>query len=192
MIIKINKNMEYNNGSDGHIVFYFAILIIFAFYILTINITMGKTTSIGFINESVSSADLRKGNLLFLINGKRSTFETQIQITCAQIQRIDESSDNEEFFKPILLSREWFFYLGFDQKLFKDHNSTPTFKTIYQLGQKIIVDNGGGDYIFCKIHDSLFLHPYSRNIKYVHQLQNLYFELKGESLKVPTKTLNEI
>lgn len=89
----------------------------------------------------------------------------------------------DEYCKYIPLTEKWLLNFGFEKKEFKDHrNYTPQLKSIYQLGKKTIAYNDEGDYIFCKISDSIFLSAYSRNIKFVHELQNLYFALVGTEL----------
>jgi len=72
--------------------------------------------------------------------------------------------------KPILLVEEWIFAFGFEK------NENGFFNLIKDSEVQILIRD---DYWTCDgIVFSLF------NLKYVHQLQNLYFALTGEELKI--------
>jgi len=89
----------------------------------------------------------------------------------------------KDFSRPILLTSDWFINFGFKKEIFIDRrNYTPIEKIVYRLGNKLVAYNEDGDYMYCQISDGLFLSGYSRNIKFVHELQNLHFELKREEL----------
>jgi len=88
-----------------------------------------------------------------------------------------------DYVTGVPLSENWFINFGFKKEIFIDRrNYTPIEKTVYRLGNKLVADNEDGDYMYCQISDGIFLSGYSRNIKFVHELQNLHFELKREKL----------
>jgi hypothetical protein len=76
-------------------------------------------------------------------------------------------NNNESYFKPILLTEEWLLKLGYIKKTpFFENNSIIEF---YETYDKILR---------CELYGMTV-----DNIKYVHQLQNLYFALTGEELE---------
>jgi hypothetical protein len=74
---------------------------------------------------------------------------------------------------PIPLTEELLVKMGFEKNGYGYWTHT---KEYFELGE-----NGGGEYC-----NSINCFEYSngKNIKYVHQLQNLYFALTGEELKI--------
>ena len=71
--------------------------------------------------------------------------------------------------KPIEITKQWFYQLGF-----KSDNDEST----------ILIKNG---FDIIELNDGsfeLFNHDYPIKIKYVHQLQNLYYALLGEELSL--------
>jgi len=88
---------------------------------------------------------------------------------CESIDRICHGNSLQENFQPISLTEEWLFKTGFLVDV-------PSPIYWYKGDFKFIHDNGG----FLIIFKGLKLHY----IQYVHQLQNLYFELTGEGLVI--------
>jgi hypothetical protein len=88
---------------------------------------------------------------------------------------IAECTINLEEVKPIPLTEEWLFKFGFK---FDGHCSwwkNELIELTIDIGEdEYSVFNDNGDYITLK------------GIKYVHQLQNLYFAIKGEELTIKT------
>lgn len=77
-------------------------------------------------------------------------------------------------YKPIELTEEWLLKFGFIPNKYKDeYTICPYGKNTYVL-DKEYTDKGEWD--FC------YEEAYLVTIKYVHQLQNLYFALTGEEL----------
>lgn len=79
---------------------------------------------------------------------------------------------------PIKLNEEWLLKFGFDNSL-----DMIFIKNISDYSQiKLLPLTSGGDYngmyALCNYSD------FQVNIKYVHQLQNLYFALTGEELTI--------
>jgi hypothetical protein len=104
--------------------------------------------------------ELRIGNIVFL-KSKNKEYEITLGY------EIDEGCESEDF-EPILLTEEWLERFGFeevDKKLF-----------IHQLLPLSIKKSIG-----------FYMTNVTNEINSVHQLQNLYFALTGEELK-----LNEI
>lgn len=75
----------------------------------------------------------------------------------------------EFFFKPIPITEEWLLKLGFTQ--------SPAFKNLYFIGTFLNITLGNK--IMFEINDQII-----SEIKYVHQLQNLYFALTQKELAV--------
>jgi len=82
--------------------------------------------------------------------------------------------------KPIPLTEEWLFKFGFKTR------TTENISVQYFIGENPIT----GDWLFDIIWLKGDEYPFYRNgffkIKYVHQLQNLYFALTGEELTIKT------
>jgi hypothetical protein len=77
---------------------------------------------------------------------------------------LDDIKNNPNIVKPIPLTEEWLIKFGFDEQ-----NKT-------ELG---FWNNGDAIYFS-------FGSEYDVKLEYVHQLQNLYFALKGEELTIKT------
>ena len=107
--------------------------------------------------------ELRIGNLV-TFNGK------QIIVSWEDVQFIMTSDFEKEYHKPIPLTEEWLLKFGFEV----DEN---LWFTINLIGYSIERDDDIS-WDFLKSEDFIV------NIKYVHQLQNLYFALVGEELKI--------
>ena len=73
--------------------------------------------------------------------------------------------------KPIPLTEEWLLKFGFELDYESHWSSTQEFLLLEQLGDSYIKLCDG------HFHDSI-------EMKFVHQLQNLYFALTGEELKI--------
>lgn len=73
----------------------------------------------------------------------------------------------EKVFRPIQLTEEWLLNFGFKDNL--------NFKNVIFIDSKIAFYNDNNVF-------TLANHEYNIEIKYVHQLQNLYFALTGEEL----------
>jgi hypothetical protein len=74
-------------------------------------------------------------------------------------------------FEPIPLNTNWLLKLGFKYNNYEE------------LYQKDIFDIDIIDDVYCHFYMNEYGDWY-RNIKYVHQLQNLYFALTGEELTI--------
>ena len=93
------------------------------------------------------------------------------QVTLELFATLKEHPNTLSLFKPIPLTEEWLIKFGFEN----DGNDNYKIKGIRYNVYKP-VDYVG--YLFCE--NRLVL----REIKHVHQLQNLYFALTGSELKL--------
>ena len=104
----------------------------------------------------MESRELRTGNYVRVINDTvREYF-------------IVQDTNQSHFFEPIPLAEEWLVKMGFKKFVTSDKYHT------YALGVINVNDN------IVYVSELGFLN----HIKYVHQLQNLYFDLTGEELTV--------
>jgi len=85
-------------------------------------------------------------------------------------------------FKPILLTEEWLFSFGFE--IYAESVIMKAFK----IGFNEITQDYLFDLCWIKDLDGKDKHPFYKNgrfeIKYIHQLQNLYFALTNEELTI--------
>ena len=84
--------------------------------------------------------------------------------------------DDKYRFQPIPLTFEWLKRFGFQSDNFTDEDRTPFLRIDDDHGSRIIHVLLGGPTLVV-FDDNIVSH-----IKYVHQLQNLYFALTGEEL----------
>jgi len=132
----------------------------------------------------IKANELRIGNL---IQGEEIGEVIKIDITDGRhILTSEEDGGGEDDFYPILLTEEWLLKFGFEweteeknhiQLSLPDKNLYPESKiTFYQLGKSID--------IHCQLYQSGYLDGMFTTfaVKYVHQLQNLYFSLTNEEL----------
>lgn len=114
----------------------------------------------------MEAKDLRIGNW-FLADTEENNFK---QINANEI--LDFNDDPlDDYYKPIPITEEWLLKFGFDGKdYFTDlHLKSNNYEFHYGNNELAIVQFEFGYGMFVKI-------------KYVHQLQNIYFALTGEEL----------
>ena len=119
----------------------------------------------------IKANELRIGNCIKLNNSDTTLVPRDFQRYCKSFGIFEE-------FEPIELSEEWLLKAGFE----KDDSGVDMFDQDYcEWYQKefpvigIICQNHDKEYIFDENTDTL-------RLKYVHQLQNLYFALTGSEL----------
>lgn len=131
----------------------------------------------------MKASELRIRNLVYL-SDKQKVWEIW------NAHEIDEC-ENNPFVEPVPLTEEWFFRFGFKKEMkAPSHNHS----NYYSIG---VVDSKYSFSYASFREDWGFYHSYtdapkdedndrydfiSCGIKYVHQLQNLYFALTGEEL----------
>ena len=106
--------------------------------------------------------ELRIGNLV-TFNGK------QIIVSWEDVQFIMTSDFEKEYHKPIPLTEEWLLKFGFST-----------------VGGEFYLQVDNDLEIAIEFWDKTVYHNshYISTVKYVHKLQNLYFALVGEELKI--------
>lgn len=90
-----------------------------------------------------------------------------IDISAEELYKMD---GKVYFFEPIPLTEQWLLDFGFEY----GHND-------YTIDFKLYFETNDGSWSEL---DVLYEEKYIATIKYVHQLQNLYFALTGEELKL--------
>lgn len=90
--------------------------------------------------------------------------------------------------KPILITEEWLLKFGFEKfkPILGSYVKTPS-ATKKGYGFRFHTQNPFSDDIFCLVTETYYMEQLIQTkywVKYVHQLQNLYFALTGEELKI--------
>lgn len=127
--------------------------------------------------------ELRIGNYLaahhfnFVLSKVDVIFENEIR--CVFLEKQNDgtvsvmSVINE--FKPIPLNEKWLFEFGFEQKKYSE--GIEFIKRGFRLWK-----GNNWDFFEFSISDKYDEEYYNVTVKFVHQLQNLYFALAGEEL----------
>lgn len=119
----------------------------------------------------IKSTELRQGNkMIFRFKTDSIPEEKVIDITLRDLNHIDR---HPEFYKPIPLTEEWLVKFGFEKSIYHCD--------IYELnknGFEISFDFKD------RVINGCYLECIELDIKYVHQLQNLYFALIGKELTI--------
>lgn len=132
--------------------------------------------------ENLRAQELRIGNYIY-----RPDFiseELRIETVLGFCQNIVTCSGpikviiRIEDVKPIPLTEEWFIKLGFTIRYFNDDINKPIWWKLEGNRHIDIYFEKQVNSFVCMINSM----QYSIEIKYVHQLQNLYFALTGEEL----------
>jgi hypothetical protein len=87
----------------------------------------------------------------------------------------EKYASKENGFEPISLTEEWLLRFGFDKVLPRND------KMYYRLKDDFVIEENN---VFLLGDDAFEMLKLRRKIKYVHQLQNLYFALTGEELTI--------
>lgn len=113
---------------------------------------------------AILSNELRIGNLIYIDNGEKPRYE--YEVTAHDIEEVE--GNGEDCF-PIPLSPEWLERAGFE-KTGRYAIGSGGYIT-YKLGKvELLQVSKGGTYT---------IPFYEPKIKYVHQLQNIYYYLSG-------------
>lgn len=110
----------------------------------------------------MESKDLRIGNWVEIIQPNKEVYTT-IQPSCFSVEI-------KKFYKPIPITEEWLLKFGFKY-------NNPTYEWYDKSAVFFIQVNYLGFDLIAKFHNQVI-----REIKYVHELQNLYFALTGKEL----------
>lgn len=120
----------------------------------------------------MNANELRIGNLI-LVDGKI------VEITGIKKSTVFLSDGFQMFIaggiEPIPLTEEWLIKFGFDKVLHRND------KMYYRLNDYFVIEDSR---VFLFGDDTFEILKLRQEIKYVHQLQNLYFALTGEELTI--------
>jgi len=128
-------------------------------------------------HTTVKSNELRIGNLLTVKYTKQIKEDFVTEIKGYDIVRIEENDFNTLNYEPIPLTEEWLLKFGFNCDLAKTYTKQiekNTFELRFDKLDKIIVLDVNINY------EDTYLE--FKHIKYIHQIQNLYFALTNEEL----------
>ena len=135
-------------------------------------------------DQRITAREFRIGNWITVMGSLPTQVTAEHLYMMETYKPIDPKEANyTEMTEPILLTEEWLLKFGF-KSVGKLH---PTFKLRNYLLEENMMREG--KYFLRQIinkSDSLCL---SGEIKYVHQLQNLYFSLTGTELTIKETTL---
>jgi hypothetical protein len=126
------------------------------------------------MNETIKANELRIGNLVIYSNGSILFKVIGISEFGIDIENeVEKTYIEYDEFEPIQLTEEWLLKFGFEKQMMWTYaiNIIGNQKLIYYLGEK-------GWSIGNKNYSDF------SNLKYVHQLQNIYFALTGEELTI--------
>ena len=130
------------------------------------------------MGNNLKTTDLRIGNYLYSLETSKNQIVTGIVNDSIFIHALTFDTQSIKNFKPIQLTEEWLDRLGFYSKYKSNHKMWNIFG--FDLHQISDEDEDGN-----KIpQEQIFYYAFSYEIKYVHQLQNLYFALTGEELTI--------
>lgn len=124
--------------------------------------------------------ELRLGNYIHAIDIEDNCIVAKVIAVSNELAPLNEHGDNVLFecennsegsmpFEGIKITHDWFVKFNFDLGWIIEHNTK--FICLYQEGDSF--------YYSADMH-----HHTSAPIKYVHQLQNLFFALTGEELTI--------
>lgn len=142
------------------------------------------------MGNKIKPTELRIGNLVqFGINivpiksiYTESFLKKDITIYVELNQKLSHYCLKIEEISPIQLTKEWLEKFGFEEDNPNEHNGFMIFNS-NGLYLNIFTGTEKGFLIsLSDVQTFQFLKPMGGNIKYVHQLQNLYFALTGEEL----------
>jgi hypothetical protein len=119
----------------------------------------------------ILAQELRIGNLVLIPYNKSNKQEGFYEATISQIGDFGAYIKPEDY-EPILLTEEWLLKFGFEWKQIKDLSSY----TLPKL--ELYHYSSNNNKIFFEYADG------EVELKYVHQLQNLYWVLCGEELTI--------
>lgn len=140
------------------------------------------------MKETLKTADLRIGNLIYGVSDRIEIireihYKGGIETSPLKINTIFRS--NIEDISPIELNEEWLIKLGFEKTITitKEFN----FEYIdYRMGQFVcfLLPDKRLEVEFSAKHNTIDERGYLTTVKYIHQLQNLFFALTGEELTI--------
>lgn len=131
----------------------------------------------------MKASDFRVGNILLDFEGNPISIEA---IEILAISQCNVASKEVEFLKPIPITEEWLLNFGFDK--FDGYECGFSFKIVptYELSNVYVQLSESVYHYVRREYDGGTSEPFESVIElhYVHQLQNLYFALTGQELKI--------
>lgn len=126
--------------------------------------------------------ELRIGNLIDLGNRIAKIVEIgHLSCVVVDLEETQDTIEDYERVKPIPLTEEWLVRFGFD---FRGVNSTMGYtSTQCVFNSFLIFYNTHSGMGYTTVGEDEFCY-HNTKIKYVHQLQNLYFALTGNELTI--------
>jgi hypothetical protein len=131
----------------------------------------------------IKANELRIGNILNLLIKNEMGGEVKSRVATSlsidAIKDICERSDADDFWESIPLTPEWLERCGF-----KDGEIRPSYKLHMDVRPYETATQGifPGEWAVTLV--DAIPHQLGNTIRYVHQLQNLYFACQGEELKI--------
>lgn len=119
-------------------------------------------------NKTMRAEELRIGNWIEIIDSKE---------LCTTVTKSTFDCNVDVFYKPIPITEEWLLKFGFEKQIYFDGNYVIKNKEGYY--NSIKKDDGE----WCYNNDISDASCYFvKKVKYIHQLQNLYYALNEEEL----------
>jgi hypothetical protein len=129
----------------------------------------------------MEAGGLRIGNLVDLGNRIAKVIEIgQVHCVVVDLEETQDTIEDYERIRSITLTEEWLLKFGFEiNRQTKEENNI--WRRNWEEGRFEVEQIGAGFFLWDN-------YCYGTKIKYVHQIQNLYFVLTGEELKT-TRTM---
>ena len=131
----------------------------------------------------MKATELRIGNIINK-NGLGEVIELREHVVKVRYKsdKVRTALVPYEDIEPVTLTGELLAQCGFAKHAFYDRIRGGSFDTYVKPYFKIAYN--GEEFIPCRFYDSITLSVYGNGVKYLHQLQNLYFALTGEELSI--------
>ena len=130
------------------------------------------------VMQSVTATDLRIGNLYeYFISDKNDDRKEWWEAVVCDAQDLVylEKNPNDRDFRLLLLTKEWFDKLGMTYYSLPTKSDRKIGYYTIKYGNRFKINSSDGKYYFLN---------FRKEIKYVHELQNLYFSLTGHELTI--------
>jgi len=131
----------------------------------------------------IKEKELRIGNLVYSNSdiAKVSGIKTGKLTLNIKVFRSNYEFDNNKSIKPITLTEEWLLRFGFEKRVTINHSLQ------YFIGENPITHDWLFDILWLEGYSEPFYRNGFHKIKFVHQLQNLYYGLTGSELVFSTE-----
>ena len=136
------------------------------------------------MEQKIKASDLRIGNLVIYSNGSIVFKVIGISEFGIDIENeVEKTYIEYDEFEPIQLTEEWLLKFGFNCV----NNTKMVFKLYHNdknadFSSLILKEVGNNPIWVYSVNNRWTINPFPIDLKYVHQLQNIYFALTGEEL----------